>query len=84
MDISIAVCKDAIGLLGLPGSLSSQEGFPRWVDDSILVYGEFGKWSTRLFKKKRIVRAFALHARQAHRKMADSNWHNPLVNDLLD
>ena len=26
MDISIAVCKDAMGLLGLPGSLSSQEG----------------------------------------------------------
>jgi hypothetical protein len=84
MDISIAVCHDAIGLLGLPVSLSSQEGFVRCVDDSVLLYGNFDEWSTRVFKKKRIVRAFALHAQHAHRRMADTNWHNPLINDLLD
>jgi len=82
--ITLAVRKRALGWLGIPGSLSDQEGFVNWVDDSIILRGYFDQWASRFFKKKRLALAFADHAREAHKKMPDSNWHNPLVNPLLD
>jgi len=82
--VIVAVCKEAIGWLGIPGSLSDQEGFIRWVDDSVVLIGDFDRWANRLFKKKRLALAFAQHAREANKRMPDSNWHNPLVNALLD
>jgi len=82
--VIVAVCKEAIGWPGIPGSLSDQEGFIRWVDDSVVLIGDFDRWAKRLFKKKRLASAFAQHAREANKRMPDSNWHNPLVNRLLD
>jgi len=81
--IAVAVRKRALGWMGIPGSLSDQEGFPDWVDDSIILRGYFDQWASRFFKKKRLALAFAEHVREAHKKMPDANWHNPLVDALL-
>lgn len=81
--ITVAVRKRALGWMGIPGSLSDQEGFPDWVDDSIILRGYFDQWANRFFKKKRLALAFAEHAREAHKRMPDANWHNPLVDALL-
>ncbi len=81
--ITVAVRKQALGWLGIPGSLSDQAGFVDWVDDSIILRGYFDQWASRFFKKKRLAVAFADHARAAHKRMPDVNWHNPLVDALI-
>jgi len=82
--ISVAVRKRSLGWLGIPGSLGDQVGFVDWVDDSIVLTGYLDQWASRFFKKKRLAAAFADHAREARKRMPDSNWHNPMVDQLLD
>lgn len=81
--ISVAVRQRALGWLGIPGSLSDEEGFVLWVDDSIILRGYFDEWARQFFKKKRLAMAFTQHAEEANKRMPDSNWHNPLVDALL-
>lgn len=81
--VSIAVSERELGILGWPRHLYPSGGFKKWVDDSITLSGFFEKWHSELFDNKKLARAFQAHAQQALKGMPNSNWHNPLVNDLL-
>ena len=81
--VTLAVRKRKLGILGCPRHLYPSTGFTNWVDDSIILSGLFEKWHSELFDNKKLARAFQAHAQAALRKMPNSNWHNPLVDDLL-
>ncbi len=81
--ISLAVSDRQFGILGHPRNLHKGGGFKKFVDDSVVLYGLFEKWHSELFNNKRIARAFRTHAQAALKGMPNSNWHNPLMDDLL-
>ena len=82
--IIAAVQEPKLGIMGSPRGLETHGGFPKWVDGSATLQGPFEVWANKLFDKKKVVQAFAAHAERAKRNFADKNWHNPLVNPLLD
>lgn len=82
--IVAAVVESNLGFFGAPRGLETHGGFPKWVDGSATLQGPFEIWATKLFDKSKVADAFAAHASIAKRNFADKNWHNPLVNPLLD
>lgn len=79
----VAVQRGALGLLGVPRGLHAWPGFVKHVDDSIIVFGALDRWSDQIFEHQRVVRAMRKHIESATRTLPDSNWHNPLVDDIL-
>jgi len=79
----LAVVDRELGILGEPRGLRWRKGFVDHVDDSARLIGPFDEWHTKVFDKKGISRAFRAHAQAALRRLPNSNWHNPMVDELL-
>ncbi len=82
--ITLAVVGSSLGVRGAPRGVARGRGFLQHVQDSEILYMPFDDCHSTIFDEERVARGFRAHAQAALRNLPNQNWHNPLLNSLLD
>jgi len=82
--ITLAVVGSYLGIRGTPRGVAQGRGFLQHVENSEILYMPFDDWNSTILDEKRVASGFRAHAQAALRNLPNQNWHNPLLDSLLD